>query len=129
MSPTAPAVVGDEGGTIDLWMFHLGVAASISFTDLESPLAVFGGLGLGTTAVFYSGEATPPNTAAEGSAWTIAPTANLGAAYYPLDVLGVRTDAHLSVVRPEPVFRVAGEEVARFGQPALVLSLGLEVRP
>ena len=128
-SPTAPGAVGNDGGSIDLWYFHLSASAQIAFTELTSPFAVFGGMGLGTTSLFYSGDAAPPNVAEEGSVWTIAPTASLGAAYYPLEELGVRADVHVSVARPEPVFRVAGDEVARFGQPAVVISLGLEVRP
>jgi hypothetical protein len=78
----------------------------------------------------FSGNAEAPYTGDSGTRWAVAPYASVSASYRLHPRVSLRLDLYAALVRPEPVLRIAGQEVASFAQPLLVMpSLGVEVRP
>ncbi len=92
-------------------------------------IATKAGLGLAATVLWFAGEAEPPLVATDGSSWVAAPYAVLAAGYRFGRYVGIRAELLGALLRPEPIVRIAGREVASFGQPVVFVSLGLEVLP
>jgi hypothetical protein len=57
------------------------------------------------------------------------PYAGVGLSYRLNPLFALRADAIAALALPEPVVRAAMREVASMGRPALLFSLGIEVRP
>ena len=87
------------------------------------------GLGVDAAMLSFSGKAEPPLAAQSGSRWAAAPYVSATAAYRLHPIVSLRLDLVTAIVRPQPVLRVAGEDAASFGLPAVLPSLGVEVRP
>jgi hypothetical protein len=127
--PVTAATVSAAEGSISLRPLGLGGGVHALLTDSLSDLTVALGLGLQAMALMYRGEATGTFAAQSGTAWSASPYAAASAAYRFHPRFAVRFDLVTSLVRPEPVLRIAGREAASFGQPAFVPSIDLEVRP
>ena len=127
--PTIEATVSADGGDVGLRALALAGAVTIELTPEDMDFGVLAGLGMGATAVFFDGEARPPHAGARGTRWAAAPQVQLAARYRFHPLVAVRLDVVASLLAPEPVVRIAGEEVGSFGQPAVLTALGLEVLP
>jgi hypothetical protein len=127
--PTVPATVSAAQGSVALRILELGGGLRGLLTDPTADLSFGVGLGLNAMLLMFDGQAAPPFAAARGSRWIASPYASIGAAYRVYPRLALRAEILTTIARPEPVIRIAGREVAVFGQPAVFLSLGLEVRP
>lgn len=127
--PATAATVTAPEGSISLRSLGLGGGVHASLTDPLSDLTVALGLGLQAMALMYRGDATAAFAAQSGTAWSASPYASASAAYRFHPRVAVRLDLVTSLVRPEPVLRIAGHEAASFGQPAFFPSIDLEVRP
>lgn len=127
--PTVPATASAPEGSVALRVLELGGGLHGTLTDPSADLSLGVGLGLSAMLLLFDGEAKPPFVAERGSHWIASPYASIGAAYRVYPRLAVRADILTTIARPEPVIRIAGREVASFGQPAVFLSLGIEVRP
>lgn len=125
---TTSASSGPEG-SVDLRVLDLGGGVRGTLTDPLADLTVALGLGLSAMLLIFDGHGTAPFVSQSGSRWAASPYVAAGAAYRFHPRLAVRLDIVGSLVRPEPVLRVAGRDVASFGQPAVFSSLALEVRP
>ncbi len=77
----------------------------------------------------FSGRAMAPWAGASGSRWAAAPYASVTAAYRLHPKVSLRLDVLTALVRPEPVLSFADRDSVSFGQPAVLPSLGVEVRP
>jgi hypothetical protein len=127
--PLVPATVSAVEGSVALRVLELGGGVHGTLTDPAAALSLRVGLGLSALLLTFDGEAAPPFVADRGSRWIASPYASIGALYRAYPRLALRTEMLVTVARPEPVLRIAGHEVASFGQPAVFLSLGIEVRP
>ena len=127
--PTWAATVDGTEGSMDLRVLLAGGGLELGLTEPRQPFGLIAGAGLAAAALFYDGEATAPWMGASGSRWAAAPFASLGARYTLRPALALRGDVLAALLRPEPVLRIAGREIASVGEPAMIVSLGLEVRP
>ncbi len=127
--PTTAGRVSAPEGSMELRTLIMGAAATLQLTEPGSTWTALTGLGLGAAHLWFAGDALAPTTAAEGSTWAATPFAELAASYRLHPMLALRGDALATLLRPEPILRIAGREVASFGQPALVLAVAIEVRP
>ena len=127
--PTVPSTATAAEGTVDLRVLDFGGGIRGRLTDPSSDLGVSLGLGLSAMLLVFQGHALPPWTPDGGARWAASPYASVSASYRVHTRLAVRLDLVASLVRPEPILRIAGRDVATFGQPAVFSSLGLEVRP
>jgi hypothetical protein len=127
--PTTEATVSADAGDVGLRSLALAGSLTVEITPEDMDFGLLGGLGMGATALFFDGEAGPPFAGARGTRWAAAPQAQLAAHYRFHPLLAVRVDVVASLLRPEPIVRIAGQEVASFGQPAVLMALGLEVLP
>ncbi len=127
--PISAATVSAPEGSIDLRVLNLGAGIRGLLTEPESRWFVNTGIGLGAILLLFEGTASEPQLGQAGSHWVASPYAVLGAGYRLSSRLALRIDALGSLVRPEPVLRIAGQRIASFGQPAVFLACGLEVRP
>jgi hypothetical protein len=128
-APTAPAKVSAAEGTVALHAAAFVAGGWASLTDPESDLRVTAGAGLGALLIVFDGEARAPWLPSNGSRWAALPYARVTGGYRFHPAASLRTDIAVGVARPEPVVRIAGREVASFGQPAILIFLGVEVRP
>lgn len=127
--PLVPATISAAEGSVALRVLELGGGLHGTITDPAAAFSLRAGLGLSALLLTFDGEAAPPFVAARGGRWLASPYASIGAAYRVYPRLALRTELLVAIARPEPVFRIAGHEVASFGEPAVFFSLGVEVRP
>jgi hypothetical protein len=127
--PLTAGEVSAAEGAIELRTLNLGAAATLQLSPPDADFRALVGLGMGAAALIFEGTAEPPYSAAEGTEWTASPFAELAGSYAFHPMVAARLDVVGALLRPEPVLRVAGREVASFGQPAVFTSLGVEVRP
>lgn len=125
---TAGAAAAGEG-SVDVRAFDLGAGLRGLVTAPASDLGVAFGLGLSAMILIFRGHGTAGWMSQSGTRAAFAPYAGATFAYRFHPRLSLRLDVVAAVVRPEPVVRVVGREIASFGQPAVFPSLGLEVRP
>lgn len=127
--PTAPSTVTAAEGAIDLRVLEFGGGIRGNLLDPGSDLGLALGLGLSAVLLAFEGRALPPWAADSGHRWAASPYGSISATYRFHPRVALRLDLVASLVRPEPVLRIAGRDVASFGQPAVFSSLGVEVRP
>ncbi|MBW2525933.1 MAG: hypothetical protein JRI23_17250 [Deltaproteobacteria bacterium] len=125
---TAGAITADEG-RVDVRTLLLLGGLSMGLSPPESRWLARAGLGAGAAGLFFAGEADAPYEGRDGSQWAFAPYASLAGGYYVHPTVALRADALVSVLLPEPIVRIADQEVATLGRPAVVLGAGVEVRP
>jgi hypothetical protein len=127
--PTAPATLSMPEGTIELRALGFGVGPIARLTDPAANLSATATVGLGAMLLLFEGSAPPPFLSMEGSRWMAIPYAGAGLSYRLNPLFALRADAIAALALPEPVVRAAMREVASMGRPALLFSLGIEVRP
>ena len=127
--PATASTVSAAEGSISLRPLAFGAGVHAALTDPLSDLTIALGLGLQAMALIYRGDATSSFVGQSGTAWSASPYAAATAAYRFHPRLALRLELVTSLVRPEPVLRIAGHEAASFGQPAFFPSVDLEVRP
>jgi hypothetical protein len=127
--PATAGTVNAEEGSVNLRVFGLGGGLRGLVTDPAARFSVALGLGAAALLLTFSGKAAPPWMGDTGSRWAVAPYASITTGYRLHSRVSIRLDIVAALVRPEPVVRVAGQDAASFGQPAVIPSLGLEVRP
>jgi hypothetical protein len=127
--PATAGTVTAMEGAVDLRALAVGGGLRAVLTDPAAPFSFALGLGVDAMMLSFSGRAQPPLTAETGSRWGVAPYLSATAAYRVHAMVSLRLDVLTAIVRPEPILRVAGSEIASFGLPAVVPSLGVEVRP
>jgi hypothetical protein len=128
-APTTAATVSALEGSVDLRVGVLGAGASVRLIEPTADVFASAGLGLGAFLSLFAGEARAPWHATQGSRWTALPYARATAGYWLAQHLAVRGDVMLGASLPRPVIRIAGREIASYGEPAVFLAVGLEVRP
>lgn len=128
-APTAAATVSAAEGLIELRVASLGAGVSATLTDPASPFFATAGLGAGGALLFFAGEAAGAGTGDEGARVSAMPHAHLAAGYWLGRHFGLRADVTVAAIRPRPVLRIAGREVAALDAPAVFVSLGAEARP
>lgn len=128
-APTTAATVSALEGSVDLRVGVLGAGASVRLVEPTADVFASAGLGLGAFLSLFAGEARRPWLAAQGSRWTALPYARASAGYWFAQHLALRGDVMLGASLPRPVIRIAGREIASYGEPAVFLAVGLEVRP
>jgi hypothetical protein len=127
--PATAGTVSAPEGSVDLRVLWAGGGVRGLLTDPASDLSVAVGLGLQAVMLSFSGTTMPPWTADSGSRWAAAPYVSATVAYRLHPHVALRLDVLAAFVRPEAVVRIAGRDIASFGEPAVVPSLGVEVRP
>mgnify|MGYP001822513908 FL=1 len=127
--PTTAGTVSADHGRVDLRTLLLTGGLSVQLTPRESAWLARAGLGAGAAGLFFTGDADEPYEGRDGAKWALAPYASVVGGYYVHPVVALRADATATLLVPEPVVRIAGQEAATLGRPAVVLGAGLEVRP
>jgi hypothetical protein len=128
--PVTAGTVNSDEGSIDLRALAVGGGLRVVLTDPGADLSAAAGLGAAAMMLSFSGKAEGPYMGESGTRWATAPYASVSAGYRLHPRVSLRLDLLAALVRPEPVLRIAGQEVATFAQPLLVIpSLGVEVRP
>jgi hypothetical protein len=114
---------------VDVRTLLLTGGLSVQLTPRESAWLARAGLGAGAAGLFFAGNAEQPYEGRDGARWAFAPHARVVGGYYVHPMVAVRADAMVTMLVPEPVVRIATQEVATLGRPAVVLGAGLELRP
>jgi hypothetical protein len=127
--PTSGSTVEAPEGNVDLRILDFGAGFRGTLTDPAANLSIAMGLGLGAMLLLFEGDASEPFISAKGRRWVPSPYTSITARYHLHPRFALRADILATLTRPEPVVRIADREVASFGQPAVFLSLGIEVRP
>jgi len=127
--PTTAGQVSAATGAMKLRTLMMGAGATLELTEPGSAWTVLTGLGLGAAHLWYDGQALPPALAAAGTTWAFAPVGDLVVRHRLHPLLSLRGDGTITMLLPEPILRISGQEVASFGQPAMVLAVALEVHP
>jgi hypothetical protein len=128
-APTTAATVSALEGAVDLRVGALGAGASVRLIEPTADVFASAGLGVGVLLSLFAGETRGPWRAAQGSRWTALPYARAAAGYWLAQHVAIRGDAMLGAALPRPVIRIAGRKIASYGEPAILLAVGLEVRP
>lgn len=126
--PTLAGRVEADGGSVDVRTALVGAGLEASLAS-SGPWSTGVEAGLAAALVAYSGDAAAPLRAQSGTAWAVAPWASLGARYRLGRNVALRADAAIALLRPEPVLRIAGREIASVGAPAGLFSFGVELQP
>lgn len=127
--PATGGKVEAPQGSIDLRVVDFGGGIRGVLTDPLADLGLAVGIGLNAMLLLFEGRASPPWMAAHGGRWAASPYADVTVSYRLHPRVALRLDLLGALARPEPVLRIAGREVASFGQPAVFSSLSVEVRP
>jgi hypothetical protein len=125
----APATISTPEGEIELRALGFGVGPIARLTDPAANLSATATVGIGAMLLLFEGSAPPPFLSSEGRGWTALPYVGAGLSYRLHPHLALRADTIAALALPEPVVRAAMREVASMGRPALLFSLGIEVRP
>jgi hypothetical protein len=113
-------------GSADLTPILAGGALRFLFTTRGSVWAPSLDLGVTAVSLASEGTASAPYSATSVSAVTAAPYARLGVAFAPTPMLRVRSDLLLGAVVQSVVVRFDKVEVARWGQPIVLASAGVD---
>jgi hypothetical protein len=127
--PATAGTASAPDGSVDLRMLAFGGGVRGLITDPGSPFVLTLDGGASAVLLSFAGKASPPLRGAPGPRGPGAPPPPPTAAYRVHQVLSLRVDLLAAVVLPEPALRVDGKMIASFGLPAVLPSLGIEVRP
>lgn len=127
--PLTEGQVSAANGRIDLRVLAFGGGLSARFSEVAPRLSLRAGAGLGVIGFIFQGRAEAPYPAASGDRWSALPYAGAGAGVRLTPVLSLRADVHAALSLPPAALRIAGQQVASFGLPILLVSLALEVTP
>lgn len=129
MIPLSTGSVAAEQGQIDLTVLAFGAGAAARWVDPLPGLSLRAGAGAGVAGFLFQGRAVPPWVSASGDRWSALPFLEAGAAYRFTPAVAVRADVLAALALPPPVLVIAGRDVASFGTPVVLASLGVEVYP
>ncbi|MFT3772484.1 MAG: hypothetical protein QM820_44385 [Minicystis sp.] len=107
----------------------LGAGFGVRLGDPAGSLFASAGAGLGALLAAFAGEARAPWKSASGLRASILPYAHAAAGYWIASHVAVRADVLTAFALPQPVLVIAGRREASFGEPAIVVAAGIEVRP
>ncbi|APR83492.1 Flagellar hook-length control protein FliK [Minicystis rosea] len=123
---TRPRVSG-VAGSADLSTTMLGAGMRFLFTTRASTWAPSVDVGVAAVALSLSGTASVAGTAAnDASAWTAAPFVRTGLAVALTPMLRARADVLVGVVTQDVSIQLAKEDVATFGRPLVLASVGVD---
>lgn len=124
--PLASAGIERPEGTVSLTVWTAGAAARVFLAEPQSPWAPSIDLGAMVLSVESAGYAGKGYTAGSSSAWTGAPFARVGLAHSLAPPVRVRADLLVSALMQGVSVRVADREAATWGEPMVLLSLGVD---
>jgi hypothetical protein len=127
--PVTAGTVSAPEGSIDLRVMNLGGDLRVVLTDPAAEFSIALGAGASAVMLAMTGKAGDPWAGQTGTRWGVAPFAAATLGYRVHPRFAIRLDALAALVRPEQGLRIAGRSVAMFGEPAVIPSLGVEVRP
>ncbi len=127
--PTVGASAEDAPGKATLRLAAIAFGGAVELTPPRGRVFVTAGIGAGLALLFFAGEGTPPYQPVSGARAAALPYAHLASGVAVGPRVGIRLDLIAGLLRPEPVLRVAGADLASFGSPAVLAAVGLEVRP
>jgi len=124
--PLARAGIERPEGTVSLTVWTAGAAARVFLAEPQSPWAPSIDLGALVLSFESAGYAERGYSAGSSSAWTGAPFARVGLAHSLAPPVRVRADLLVSALMQGVSVRVADREAATWGEPMVLLSLGVD---
>jgi hypothetical protein len=123
----APAHLVTAAGAVDVASQLVGAMGTYTLGDASSVWAPSASLGVALAHVSTSGTAVPPFLSATEAAWAIGPLADVGMAWSFAPELRLRGDVLGAFALPPVRIRTPVGEVGWWGDPAAIVSVGLEV--
>lgn len=123
----APSHVATADGAVDVRSQWLGAALGYDFADATAEWVPRVSVGLAAAHVTTTGTALPPYVGASADGWFAAPLAGVGIGWAFARGLRLRADAAIAWALPAARVRTPTGDVGRWGAPALMLSLGIEM--
>jgi len=127
-SPFPSTVVAAEGSSA-VWTGMVGLGFAVNATDPHAALGLRIETGLGISWMHMEGHAIAPFEGGEANILFALPYARPSLRLRLFPAMAIRLDVLAGVAFPRPVIAFAGEEVAKWGQPVVVPSLGIEISP
>jgi hypothetical protein len=122
----AAADVHVREGLVRVTGHLLGAEVSYDFRPAEQRWVPLLGVGVAAAWVGAAGTTSAPLTSHAESTWLWGPSLHLGLGYRVIPGLRLRADALALVVTTPTSIEVAGRAIGQWGQPTLLLSLGVE---
>jgi hypothetical protein len=129
IAPTAAGVIKQVEGRVDVRVLAFGGGLVLNLTDPADRFGATASLGAAATAVLFGGKSAGTADASRGVNWSAFVYGDLGASYAIVPLVAVRADVQAGALLPRQIVRVVGRDVAVFGWPLIVASLGVELRP
>jgi hypothetical protein len=123
----APAHTSTQPGGVDVRSELLGAMATLTLAPPSSAWAPIVSVGVAAAHVSTTGTANPPYVGASDGAWTAAPLADLALAWAFAHDLRLRGDALGAWAVPALRVRTPAGEAGWWGEPALMVSVGVEI--
>jgi hypothetical protein len=123
----APSHTGGVAGAVDVSSQLAGLLASYDLADAAATWVPRVELGVGAAHVTASGTGAPPFVGASDSAWVAAPMAGAGVAWSFARGLRLRADVLAAWALPAVDVKTPAGTAGRWGAPAIVPTLGLEI--
>src|SRR5262249_27523676 len=114
-------------GDVTIASSVMGLGLSYDYRRAENTFAPYIGLGVAAARVVTTGNATPPLLSTSDSAWYGGGYWQIGAGLMMTQGLRLYLDGTALLLASAPGIRVGGRTVGRWGAPAAVASLGIEV--
>ncbi|MEP7125630.1 MAG: hypothetical protein ABJE95_32165 [Byssovorax sp.] len=124
--PLTSARISNAAGSADLTVVLAGGGARFLFLSPESAWSPSADVGLLAVSLHSAGIANAGFVASSPSAVTAAPFARLGLAFAPVPTLRLRADVLAGVVVPAVAINFAAREIATWGQPLVLSSVGVD---
>jgi hypothetical protein len=124
--PLSRGAVDDTRGHADLSAWLVGGAVRIRMTKRERAWAPSVDLGMAAIRVESTGSATAPFRGKDVAAWAAAPFARVGLAFDVTRSVRLRADVLCGLVPHGVSIRFADAEVANWGNPFVLPSLGAD---
>ena len=124
--PVAPAIVSGPEGEADIFPGLAG--AGLRFRWVPDPaLELRADVGVAAAMLAMSGRGIPPFVGRTDEVFFAAPYVRVAGAWAFTQLVRLRADLTLGVATPGAAVEFAGREAATWGQPLLVVGLGLDV--
>jgi hypothetical protein len=123
----SPADVSTAAGEVAIRSLLLGAMADLALSEVTGTWVPSVAAGVAAAHVSTTGTAIPPYVSASEDAWAAAPIAGLSLAWAFTPGLRLRADGLVAWALPEVKVRTPTADVGGWGDPAVMLSLGLEV--
>ncbi len=123
----SPAHVETPSGAVDVRSQLFGAMAAWDFVDPSSAWVPSLSLGIAATHVSTTGTAVSPFVSATDARWYAAPIAGIGLAWAFVPGLRLRVDGLAALTLPAAHVTTPTTDVGAWGDPAIVVSLGVEV--